>query len=104
MCGIAQDRAGSQWPAGVAILGEMIKPRSHVSSRTVGRGLKKPPSHRVDVKILFAKPRPYGWQIYQQDGTSPVLQSPIGYASETDAWTAGGVVLDHIFRGLRKLG
>jgi hypothetical protein len=99
-----REAAGSQWPAGVAILGEMIKPRTHASSRTGGRGLKKPPSHRVDVKILFANPRPYGWQIYRQDGTSPILQSPFGYAIETDAWNAGASALEHIFRGLRKLG
>jgi hypothetical protein len=82
----------------------MIKPRTSPSSSTKGRGVKKLSSHRVEVKGLFSAPKPYGWQIYRQDGTSPISQSPFGYANEVDAWTAGGSALEHIFRGQRKLG
>jgi hypothetical protein len=96
--------SGSQSPAGVATFADMVKPRTHASSRTRGRGLKKPRSHRVEVKDLFAAPHPYGWQLYRRTVTSPIAQSPFGYAIETDAWTAGGVALEHIFRGLRKPG
>src|SRR6476469_9345910 len=68
----------------------------------VVKGKKTPLPYRVEVTDLFAAPKPYGWQIYRRGGTSPVLQSLVGYARATDAWTAGGSALEHIFRDRRK--
>ena len=67
-----------------------------------GVGQKGRPSHRVEVRTLFAAPRPYGWQIFRGKGAYPIIQSPVGFTSEADAWTAGGAALTQLFRVERR--
>jgi hypothetical protein len=67
-----------------------------------GMGLKRPLSHRVEVKALFPVPAPFGWQIYRRGKALPFEQSTLGYPDEAAAWTAGGVASDRIHRAARK--
>jgi hypothetical protein len=76
--------------------------RNKATSTTKGMGLKRPPSHRVEVKALFPTPAPYGWQVYRRSGARPIEQSTFGYPDEAAAWTAGGAAFERIHKAARK--
>jgi hypothetical protein len=59
-------------------------------------GLKGRPSHRAEVSAMFPLPTPYGWRVYRQWSRQAVHASATGYATEADAWSAGGQALDQV--------
>jgi hypothetical protein len=74
----------------VSILGRCLEAVRNPPGEPEGEQQQVVSSHRVELRAIFAAPRPDGWQIFRRAGVSPILQSPVGYASEADAWTDGG--------------
>jgi hypothetical protein len=71
-------------------------------SKTKGMGLKARPSHRAEVTAMFPMPTPYGWRVYRQGSRQVVHESATGYATEADAWSAGGQALDQVIKEARR--
>ena len=63
---------------------------------------KPRPSHYIVVKVMFVPPQQFGWRIYQRGGKVLIRKSATGYATETDAWTAGSEELEQILQAVRR--
>jgi hypothetical protein len=79
--------------AGLAILDDM--------ARSVRRGRAAATPYRVEVTARHGRPAPWGWQVFRRGETRPIEQSVSGYATETDAWTAGGSAVTRFERADR---
>jgi hypothetical protein len=79
----------------------MIARSKHIS-KTKGMGQKGRPSHRAEVTAMFPLPTSYGWRIYRQGSRQAVHVSATGYATEADAWTAGGLMLNQVIKAARR--
>ena len=51
---------------------------------------------------MFTLPRPYGWRVYRQGSGQAVHELATGYATEADAWSAGGHVLNQVIKAARR--
>ena len=51
---------------------------------------------------MFPLPTPYGWRVYGQGSKRAVDESATGYATEADAWSAGGQALDQVIKAARR--
>jgi hypothetical protein len=77
-------------------------PRGKHTSKNKGMGLKVRPSHRAEVTAMFSLPTPYGWRVYRKGSRQAVHESATGYATEADAWSAGGQALDQVIKAARR--
>ena len=54
--------------------------------------------YRVVVGRLHRGAKPFGWLIYRRGQKRPVVKSETGYDNETDAWSAGGGMMNRLER------